>query len=433
MNQLSDNINTKGERLSSLEFILDSLPVFAYALPTPSHRGYFTLWLKIWGCVTPSPGFFMKTTEVISKYVCAIALACALFGCNRKSIDEKSTVTFGAILPLTGSASELAVQHRRGLELGIKYINSTGGVNGRKILLAVEDDQNDSKSTINALQKLVSQDKISAFVTVMSGPSMAVAPVSDKLMVPQFANCGHPLVTTAHKLVFRNFPSSGLEVRKMAGFGVDTLKLKTIWLLYIDDAYGQGAKDLVVKVFPEKGIQVLGSDGYGKEGVDMRPALLRISSAAPEAIYVYGYGKATADAVNQIREVGYKGTLLGSYNFSQPPLTTVSKAALSGSYYTVPKFDYEQSEMGKDFLSAYRSEYQSDPLWNVAVEYDAVMILAQALKLANQQSVDLREALTRVGKFNGVAGAYEYDKTAKEWLTPMRIAHVNNDNVEYLK
>jgi branched-chain amino acid transport system substrate-binding protein len=273
-------------------------------------------------------------------------------------------IKIGAILPLTGSAAELAGQHKRGLELGVAEVNRLGGVEGRRMELAIEDDQNDPKTTVSAFRKLVTTDKIQAAVTVMSGPSMAVAPIADEEATVLFANCGHSEVTRLHKHVFRNFPSSNLEVRRMAKFAGQTLKLKSIWMLYIDDAYGQGARDLALKEFPRGNIQVLGTDAYGKAGTDIRPALVRVAAASPNAVYVYGYGQATADTVNQLREVGYKGLLLGSYNFSQPPLTTVSKDGIEGSYYTVPRFNYEDTDQGKQFLRLYQEKYNTDPLWN---------------------------------------------------------------------
>lgn len=371
--------------------------------------------------------------------LCSISLA-ACTGRNEgsdaavpQSQPAKEIVKIGAILPMTGSAAELSVQHRRGLEFGVEHLNQLGGINGKRVELVLEDDQNDPKMTIAAFKKLVHSDRVQALVTVMSGPSMAIAPFADQEGVPLFANCGHPDVTRLHKNVFRNFPSSNLEVRRMAAFSSETLKIKTLWLLYIDDAYGQGARDLAVKEFPAQGIQVLGNDGYGKAGTDIRPALVRVAEAKPDAVYAYGYGKATADAVNQLREVGYKGTLLGSYNFSQPPLTTVSKASIQGSYYTVPNINYETTEEARTFFKAYRGKFSADPIWNGVVEYDAIMTLAKGSEIASQQKIALREGLQRVGRFAGVAGTYNYDSETKDWLTPMSIAHISPTGIEYLK
>lgn len=363
-----------------------------------------------------------------------VGLLAVCCGCDRSS--NKATpkqVTIGAILPLTGSAAELAIQHRRGLEFAIDQLNRVGGVDGKRLVLIVEDDQNDSKMTVAAFRKLIVTDKAQVVVTVMSGPSMAIAPIADQEDIILFANCGHAQVTTLHKNVFRNFPSSNLEVRRMAAFAAEPLKLKRLWLLYIDDAYGQGARDIALKEFPARGIEVLGTDGYGKTGVDIRSALVRVVSQSPDAVYVYGYGKATADVVNQLREVGYKGTLLGSYNFSQPPVTTVSKDGIEGSYYTVPNFSYGTTAQGAAFLDSYRDKYSEDPLWNGAVEYDAILIIARALEIAVKEKVSLQAALRRVGSFVGVAGEYEYDPTSKDWLTPMSIAHVASGTVEYVK
>ncbi len=355
------------------------------------------------------------------------ALATILFAsCSRND----SVIRIGAILPLTGSAAELASQHKQGLELAIQYLDSLNSKN--RYELVIEDDQNDPKNTIAILNKMLSIDKVSAVVTVTSSPSLAIAPIADQKNIPLFANCGDPTITSRYKSVFRNFPSSDQEIKRMSQFVSKTLQLEKIYLLYIDDAYGKGAESVAETEFPTLGIKIVGSDAYGNEAADVRAIVNKAISKQSDAIYVYGYGMPTAQIVNKLRETGYKGIILGSYNFSQPPLTTISASSIEGSYYTVPTFQKDGKNTATRFWNTYERKYGKPPLWNMVVEYDAIMILSKAFQYSQTNNTSIIDALNRIGDYNGEGGYYLY-QSSKDWLLPMSIATVRSGQVQYIE
>jgi branched-chain amino acid transport system substrate-binding protein len=252
----------------------------------------------------------------------------------------------------------------------------------------------------------------------------------DKSNIPLIANCGHPTITREFKNIYRNFPSTGVEVKRMASFISSTLKLRTIWLLYIDDAFGKGAEQIAEQVFPNHGLVLLGSDPYAKSTSDTKPIVLKALKSKADAIYVYGYGIATAEVVNRLRQLGFKGVLLGSLNFAQPPLTTVSNKAIEGSYYTIPSFEHVGMTASKEFWDGFQSRFKQNPPWNAAVEYDAIMLIAEAVKLNIQQGGSILENLGRIGNYSGVAGKYLYENT-KDWELSMSVAQITENGIKY--
>jgi branched-chain amino acid transport system substrate-binding protein len=363
----------------------------------------------------------------MKKYFVVLLLALIALSCSKK----EETIKIGAILPLTGSAAELAGQHKQGLESAISELNNSRG-DKIKYELVLDDDQNDPKNTVNLLQKQLNVDKIRAVITVTSSPSLAIAPIADKNNIPLFANCGHPTITSQYKSVFRNFPSSAQEIIRMSKFVSGTLKVNKIFFLYIDDAFGKGAEKVVLSEFPAVGIDIVGTEAYGKEATDVRTIIVKAVSKHSGAIYVYGYGMPTAQIVNKLRETGYKGIILGSYNFSQPPLTTISASSIEGSYYTVPTFQKAGKNIAAEFWNTFEKKYNTPPLWNMVVEYDAIMILDKAIQLEKGKNISLIEALNQIGNYSGIGGNYIFQNT-KDWLLPMSIATVKSGQVDYIE
>ena len=77
-----------------------------------------------------------------------------------ESTSEKPPHKIGVILGLTGPASTWSQNSLRGLELARDEINSSGGINGRKIELLVEDSRTEPSKSAAAYQKLVNVDRV---------------------------------------------------------------------------------------------------------------------------------------------------------------------------------------------------------------------------------------------------------------------------------
>ena len=97
--------------------------------------------------------------------VLAVALAMSLTSAwGRGSADPGVTgnsILLGGTTPLSGIASGYA-SVARGADAYFKYVNSLGGVNGRKITFKYLDDAYNPAQTVQATRQLVEQDQIFA-------------------------------------------------------------------------------------------------------------------------------------------------------------------------------------------------------------------------------------------------------------------------------
>ena len=75
-----------------------------------------------------------------------------------------SQVTIGASAPLTGPRAQLGRYYKQGVELALAEINEAGGVLGKPLAVAFEDDQGDNPNTaMNAVNRLMQVDKVPVF------------------------------------------------------------------------------------------------------------------------------------------------------------------------------------------------------------------------------------------------------------------------------
>ena len=105
---------------------------------------------------------------------CQLALACA--GASAQNSNQgvsKNEIVIGSIQDLSGPIAGFGKQVRLGMMLRVDEVNEQGGINGRKLVLKVEDSAYDPKKAVLAAQKLVNQDKI--FVMAGTIGTVAVA------------------------------------------------------------------------------------------------------------------------------------------------------------------------------------------------------------------------------------------------------------------
>ena len=110
-----------------------------------------------------------------------------------------TTITIGGTVPLSGPAAAYA-SVGRGADAYFRYVNSKGGVFGRKIVYKYLDDEFDVAKTITLTRQLVEQDQVLAiFNSVGTEHALAIRSYLNDRKVPQlFVGSGVSKLATEH-------------------------------------------------------------------------------------------------------------------------------------------------------------------------------------------------------------------------------------------
>jgi branched-chain amino acid transport system substrate-binding protein len=138
---------------------------------------------------------------VISHLVAAAAAAAALSGAPVASPGvTATTITIGGTVPLNGPASAFG-SVGRGADAYFRYVNSKGGVFGRKIVYKFLDDAYEVPQTIQLTRQLVEQDHVLAiFNTVGTEHALAIRSYLNEQKVPElFVGSGVSRIASERK------------------------------------------------------------------------------------------------------------------------------------------------------------------------------------------------------------------------------------------
>ncbi|MFC1823910.1 ABC transporter substrate-binding protein [Thermodesulfobacteriota bacterium] len=92
---------------------------------------------------------------------------------DARGVTEDS-VKLGLVIAVTGPSGVLAKPLIEALQDYFGYINDQGGVNGRKISMVIEDDQNKAPKSVAAVNKLIHRDKVLTIMTT-GGSNQTIA------------------------------------------------------------------------------------------------------------------------------------------------------------------------------------------------------------------------------------------------------------------
>src|SRR5256885_10645124 len=124
----------------------------------------------------------MKTGLLIASLLaCAVPLRtmAQVPGVTAKSILLGQSAAF------SGPAAQLGIQMNIGTKAYSDYVNSQGGVHGRKIALKPRDDKYEAILCVEATKKLIGEDKVFALVSYVGTPTTGAAmPTITEAKVP---------------------------------------------------------------------------------------------------------------------------------------------------------------------------------------------------------------------------------------------------------
>jgi len=334
------------------------------------------------------------------------------FACERRggpgAGGESGQIVVGYYGDLTGRTSNFGQSTKNGVEMAVDEINKAGGINGRQIKVLSEDDEGRPEKAATVVTKLIDQDRVIALVgEVASGNSLAAAPKAQAAKVPMISpSSTNPAVTQVGDYIFRVCFIDPFQGEVMAKFAANTLKAKkAAIMLDFNSPYSRGLTEFFESSFTKLGGQVVTKQSYTQGDRDYKGQLTSIRSLDPDVIYVPGYYGEVGVIAKQAKQLGITQPLLGGDGWDAPQLWELGGDALNGDFISNHYSVEDPSPAIQKFVGDFKSRYNIAPDALAALGYDAMRVLADAIKRAGTtEGAKLRDAIAATKDFPGVTG-----------------------------
>jgi branched-chain amino acid transport system substrate-binding protein len=245
------------------------------------------------------------------KVLFALGLSALALGGSAPGVSS-STITIGSSGPLTGEAAA-AAGVLKGADAYFKYVNSRGGVNGRKIDFKYLDDAYDPSRAVQNVRQLIQQDNVFALFSVVG--------TNGNLAIRDFANAaGVPTVFSASGATtfgrdYKKYPWTIGYLPPYAEEGeiyakhilVTNAKKAKVAILYQSDDYG---KDLVSGFRKGLGAKarttIVQTVGYDPTASDVQSQVAQLKASGANTFCVFAFGKFAIQAFQYANKLGWK-------------------------------------------------------------------------------------------------------------------------------
>ena len=359
----------------------------------------------------------------VCKLLSAVALS--FFGFAAQAQDIK----LGFNGDLSASPSALSGQAAvLGLQAAIDDVNAAGGVLGRKLTLVVRDDLSQPPKSIQNMSDLIDNEQVvTVFGPTNSGNALAWKQVPNQKKIPVIGTVGsgtaitYPVSPGADNYMFRISMVDREQVVGLMAYVKKNPAVKSVGYLAETTGYGQGGLKDMQEIGDLQGIKPLCNEKFGVNDTDMTSQLNKCKAAGVDTIVVWAQGTPLGQLMRSMEKINYF------------PLTLMTWAADNQSFYEAAGKSLAEKPIFMRTVTEERTSTQQKLYDRIAPKmtsasafgfaahsYDAVMLLALAIKQANStDGSKIHEALENLQTpYAGMMKNYDkpFSKTEHEAL-----------------
>lgn len=358
---------------------------------------------------------------MIQKFLASMSFFLLLicFGCQR--IEKVITPEAADTLKIGFIVAGERVTYPNGAEIAVMEINAGGGLLGKQLeLISHINSDAGPEVTVSIAEKLIVEDGVIALLGPnRSTHAVEVGPLAQRYQIPMLTTTAtNPNVTAAGDFVFMASFTDSFQGAVMAAFAISDLgSTKAATITRRGDLYTEGLGKFFAMSFSELGGEVVASEFYEPDTLDFSAELKNIAAAKPDVLFTASFSQEIARITQLARAIGLVNTdgeptiFLGSDAWDNELLYDNPDAETEGSYFSghfSPETD--QAEAGA-FVATYESIYGATPTGGVAVSYDAVKLLAEAVERAGSVDPDkIRQQLARTHNYIGATNVAGYNE-----------------------
>ena len=338
------------------------------------------------------------------------------------------TVTIGAMFDLSGSASVYGLVQHAAVALAAQQINESGYLgDGVTLEVNFQDVATDPQQAINIMTTFVDDGNVVAVIgPTLSTEAVASVPVAQEAGLPVMgvSNTASGLREALGDFYHRaSLPESAVIPGTIAQ-ATAALGLANVGVLYgNDDDFTLSGYDVFVQALADNGVNIVGEETFAKGDVDFNAQLTALLGQNPDALVVSALAAEAIQIINQARQQGFTGTIIGGNGFNSPAVLTQAAENAEG-LIVGGAWNYDNptpTESSQQFVEAYEAASEgARPDQFAAQAYTGTWLVATAIRCAD--SVDhaaVNEAFGKIADMETPLGAFTFDETGEPTHDPI--------------
>jgi branched-chain amino acid transport system substrate-binding protein len=332
----------------------------------------------------------------------------AVFATSLTSYAQpKDEVRIGVLLALTGPYPLQGNAFREGIQLAEEEVNQSGGINGTRFRVFIEDTVNDPKNALTAAKKLIEQERVEAAL-MSSYPEYKTGGMEfERNKIPVIALWdSSPELDAMGEYIFGIGPWTPSSGAVSATFARKRLDAKSAVIINSVDPWAELVSSFFRDTFTSLGGTVVKEYQVNPGTADFRAILTNAKSKKVDVVFAPIIDH-IPEFFRQKKNTGWSVPVISSDVIAQNHIAAAPEA-LEGVFQAKNK---EPELATSDVLfRKYLSKFgrQLELQWFLTTGYDGVMMLASALQAKYSRGISTGEFLYSLKEYEGVTQRFSF-------------------------
>jgi len=324
------------------------------------------------------------------------------------------TYRIGVSLGLTGKYAQPARMHEMAYRLWEKELNAEGGINGRKVIVDIRNDESSTKVAQDIYGKLILKERVDlVFGPYSSAITQAVAPIVDKHGYPMLA--AGAASDSIWQKGYRNILGMDAPASRYSAGILDLAYsngLERVAIVYADDAFSTEVAEGAKKWATPYQLRVVMFESFKKGTKDLRPLARKAQEARADLLILGGHFDEAVGMRRALSRIGWDPRAF--FATVGPAMARYGEVMGAEADLTFAASVWEPTSKlpgSREFADAFRSAYSEEPSYQAAMAYATGQILEAAIELAGSlERGPIRQAMFDLDTYS-IIGRYAVDRT----------------------
>ncbi|AFY37009.1 amino acid/amide ABC transporter substrate-binding protein, HAAT family [[Leptolyngbya] sp. PCC 7376] len=304
--------------------------------------------------------------------------------------DSTSEIVIGVGVAQTSNVALLGQEQVIGAKLAETYFNDNDGINGQAFSIALQDVAGDEQGAINAFNTLINQDKVVGIVgPTLSQQAFAADPIANRAQLPVLgpSNTAQGIpqigefigrVSAPVAVVAPNAVEQALKVNP------DISKVAVFFAQ--NDAFSKSETETFQQTVKDFELDLVTVQKFQTTDTDFQTQATTAINLDPDLVIISGLAADGGNLVKQLRELGYKGIIIGGNGLNTSNIFPVCQAKCDGVLIAQAYSPELENDINTAFREAYIAENETDPPQFSAQAFTGVQVFVEALRSLDAKS-----------------------------------------------
>jgi branched-chain amino acid transport system substrate-binding protein len=358
------------------------------------------------------------------------------------STSTAASIPIGVAVAQTSNVAFIGEEEVIGAKIAEQLFNGKGGVNGTPIKLIFQDTGGDEQGAINAFNTLITQDKVVGIVgPSLSQQAFSAGPIAERAKVPVLgpSNTAKGIPEIGEYISRVSAPMTVVAPNSVEAALKINPKLKKVAVFYAqNDAYSKSETQTFQEAVKAKGLDVVTVQKFQTTDTDFQTQATNAISLNPDLVIMSGLTADGGNLVKQLRQLGYKGLIIGGNGQNTSNIFPVCQALCDGLIVAQAYSPELSNEVNTAFREAFKKQNKKEPPQFSAQAFTGVQVFVEALKALDSKTklstLPLEQLRTKLnqqilaGKYNTPLGEIAFTPQGEIIQKQFYVAQIKMDS-----